>query len=631
MPSPRTDLLRVAVGALLLLTACAPSRSARSESNTRVSSRSAVTSSRSIAASSELRSTDCPRAELSPLAVERRCVRLGEEAISAIAELIQLEDLRRYDAERISAIAAHPEPEVRRRAIRAAARIGEPAAVGLLLQALGDPVPAVRADAAFGLGLLGDAVRETIIAAIAAVAEDENEHDEPRLEAVWALGRIGGDLARQRVVGILEHELDAGGASPVLHEALLAAWRFQHEESTRRALVRAARHEDPDVRRHAVYALVRGAYTDVAPLLIERLADAHPETRALAVRGLGAHLSAADAPRPGDNDVVVVRRAVRAAADDPHPHVRINAARAIARTGEGALNALVELLGDDDGNVRIATAESIGQLEDTAAASVLERIVRDGEAFVSLRGTALVALARLDPAAATRAAATLAASANPLERLYAARALHAIPGDESAALLNRLAADAETAVALTASPEAAGQGGRPSNAASRDRDFYLRVVRELVAPELAGQPRPRARIHTRHGPILIEFAAADAPLTVENFLRLAADGYFDGIRWHRVVPNFVLQGGDPRGDGLGGPGYAIRDELNRIRYDRATVGMALAGPDTGGSQFFITHSPQPHLDGGYTVFGRVVDGMDAADRVVQDDAIVRIEVVTGPL
>jgi cyclophilin family peptidyl-prolyl cis-trans isomerase len=110
---------------------------------------------------------------------------------------------------------------------------------------------------------------------------------------------------------------------------------------------------------------------------------------------------------------------------------------------------------------------------------------------------------------------------------------------------------------------------------------------------------------------------------VENLLRLAEHGYFDGQEWPRMVPNFVLQGGDPRGDTSGGPGYAIRDEINRERYLRGTLGMALSGPDTGGSQFFIAHSPQPHLDGTYTVFGRVVAGMDVVDRLLVGDRILQ--------
>ena len=111
---------------------------------------------------------------------------------------------------------------------------------------------------------------------------------------------------------------------------------------------------------------------------------------------------------------------------------------------------------------------------------------------------------------------------------------------------------------------------------------------------------------------------------MQNFLRLVDRRFFDGSRWHRVVPNFVIQDGHPRGDGNGGPGWVIRDEINRQRYDRGAVGMALSGPDTGGSQFFATHSPQPHLDGGYTVFGHVTQGYDVLDQIVQGDRIRRI-------
>jgi Peptidyl-prolyl cis-trans isomerase (rotamase) - cyclophilin family len=120
--------------------------------------------------------------------------------------------------------------------------------------------------------------------------------------------------------------------------------------------------------------------------------------------------------------------------------------------------------------------------------------------------------------------------------------------------------------------------------------------------------------------------ASDAPLTVYNFIPLARHGYFHGRSFHRVVPSFVVQVGDPRGEGNGGPGYAIRDELNRRRCLRGTLGMALSGPNTGGSQFFVTHSPQPHLDGGYTVFGQLVSGGPVLDRIVQGDRIVRIRI-----
>ena len=157
----------------------------------------------------------------------------------------------------------------------------------------------------------------------------------------------------------------------------------------------------------------------------------------------------------------------------------------------------------------------------------------------------------------------------------------------------------------------------------RDLAWYEDVVRTIVEPTLGGRPI-RVVLATERGRIEIAFFGADAPLTVKNFLDLARAGTYRGTRFHRVVPNFVLQDGDPRGDGSGGPGYSIRDELNRHRYDRGVLGMALSGPDTGGSQWFITHSPQPHLDGGYTVFGRVVSGFDALDRIVQGDLVIGV-------
>jgi cyclophilin family peptidyl-prolyl cis-trans isomerase len=140
----------------------------------------------------------------------------------------------------------------------------------------------------------------------------------------------------------------------------------------------------------------------------------------------------------------------------------------------------------------------------------------------------------------------------------------------------------------------------------------------------------RAVVTTSKGSFTIEFLPEAAPLTVDNFVQLAQRNYYRNITIHRVVANFVIQDGDPRGDGNGGPGYQIRCEINEVPYDRAVVGMALSGKDTGGSQWFVTHSPQPHLDGGYTVFGRVAAGMDVVDKIVRGDIIQSIVIRQGP-
>ena len=136
----------------------------------------------------------------------------------------------------------------------------------------------------------------------------------------------------------------------------------------------------------------------------------------------------------------------------------------------------------------------------------------------------------------------------------------------------------------------------------------------------------RALVNTDKGSFSIELLAEKSPLNVDNFVQLAQKGYFDNVTFHRVVPNFVVQGGDPRGDGNGGPGYQIRCEINEVPYERGAVGMALSGKDTGGSQWFVTHSPQPHLDGGYTVFGRVISGMEVIDKITRGDRIKSISV-----
>ncbi|HXE56929.1 MAG TPA: peptidylprolyl isomerase, partial [Gemmatimonadales bacterium] len=171
-------------------------------------------------------------------------------------------------------------------------------------------------------------------------------------------------------------------------------------------------------------------------------------------------------------------------------------------------------------------------------------------------------------------------------------------------------------------PEAAERWGPAAPIATgRTIEDYREIARQFVVMEGPGR-FPHVFVETEgRGTLELELYGPDAPLTVANFLRLVDRRFFDGRQWHRVVPNFVMQTGDPRGDGWGGPGGAIRDEINRRRYDARTVGMALSGPDTGSSQWFITLSPQPHLDGTYTVFGRVVGNQAPLARIAQGDVI----------
>lgn len=139
----------------------------------------------------------------------------------------------------------------------------------------------------------------------------------------------------------------------------------------------------------------------------------------------------------------------------------------------------------------------------------------------------------------------------------------------------------------------------------------------------------KAIIETEKGNIILELFDKDAPKTVENFENLANKGYYDGLTFHRVIPNFVIQGGCPKGDGTGGPGYTIKCETknNPNKHGAGALSMAHAGKDTGGSQFFITHSPQPHLDGVHTVFGKVIEGMDVVNIIKQKDVMKKVTIL----
>jgi len=138
----------------------------------------------------------------------------------------------------------------------------------------------------------------------------------------------------------------------------------------------------------------------------------------------------------------------------------------------------------------------------------------------------------------------------------------------------------------------------------------------------------KVSLETERGTIELDLYPEFAPATVNNFVFLAGDGYYDGVSFHRVIGNFMIQGGDPTGTGMGGPGYRFKDEFlgNPLRHETGSISMANAGPGTNGSQFFITHCPQPHLDGKHTVFGKVTNGQDVVDSIRQGDVIHKVTI-----
>ncbi|HET8625661.1 MAG TPA: HEAT repeat domain-containing protein [Gemmatimonadales bacterium] len=305
------------------------------------------------------------------------------------------------------------------------------------------------------------------------------------------------------------------------------------------------------------------------------------------------------------------------------PDGRVVAAGLQAWLGEADSNdaailaAARELVSHSDGGVRSVAADALARAPSPSDIPALVGAFRAaaGDSFPEAAQSAVAALAAI--------ASRDDSSAELVRRAFLRRV-----GPPRSYLLRRWAVEHW--------PEAATRWGPAVPIPTgRSRAEYHSLVRRRL---LGDGRRPRVRIETAQlGSIDVELLGDEAPLTVERFLGIVDRSLRDGGRWHRVVPNFVVQDGDPRGDGWGGPpvagapvhAWAIRDELNRIRYAEPVLGMALSGPDTGNGQWFINLSPQPHLDGTYTVFGRVLE-RGGLDRIAQGDSIVAVYQVSAP-
>lgn len=386
-----------------------------------------------------------------------------------------------------------------------------------------------------------------------------------------------------------------------------------------RALLQA-RLLDPGLRLEAVAALGVVRDTRSVDRMIELAADAWPAMRAAALRALCQidadaflmvlsgldtdpdwSVRAALASIFGTLDPSVAVLRLTSLLNDRDPRVIPAAIEALARVRPADVGpALLRLVKHDDVIVRAAAATAIGEVKPAGGEAALAEAYRAGarDAMYQARAAALGALAKYG-----------AAVAMPV--------LKQALGDRDWAVRVRavaLARQLEPATDLSGAI-------RPAPGPSADR-YELPA---LVSPAAS----PHVFLETDKGTVEIELAVLDAPLTSANFLSLARSGALSGVAIHRVVANFVVQDGDTRGDGEGGPGYTIRDELNQRPFLRGTVGMALDWQDTGGSQYFITHSPQPHLDGRYTVFGHVVAGMECVDRLQLGDVIRRVRTWDG--
>lgn len=377
--------------------------------------------------------------------------------------------------------------------------------------------------------------------------------------------------------------------------------------------------QDPNLRMLAVSTLGVLEATGEMAVVLDLITDEWPALRAAALRAAAAidpnhftlilsgleidrhwigRAALADALGSLPPEIAVER--LTPLLQDPDRRVIPHVLRALVKLRTPDVERVLFMhLQEADYVIRQTAASLIGELKPAGGLAALQEAYREGEADATYgaRAAAIEAMAAYGQEALESVRAALA------DREWAVRV-------RAVELLGKL--DPSEDYRLAARPAPGVPPARYDDPA-------------LIAPRSS----PHVFIDTSKGTIQFELAVLDAPQTARNFTALARKGFFNGLPVHRVEANFVVQDGDPRGDGTGGPGYTIRDELNDRPYVRGTVGMALAWRDTGGSQFFITHSPQPHLDARYTAFGHVVNGMDVVDRIQVGDVIQRIRVWDG--
>jgi cyclophilin family peptidyl-prolyl cis-trans isomerase/HEAT repeat protein len=518
---------------------------------------------------------------------------IAAEAIEGLSKMAAQVTLARY-----AEFTGESWPEgVRTRALRFLFRFNSDDASAIAAKALDSNVIALREAAAYALARRGYAPARAQLEILMA---DKNE--QTRAYAASALGRIG-DKQSLGLLLVASHDPHPW----VRTNSLVAITRIAAKDPTAIARQELPQDvlriidltDDSDIGTRASAIDVLSIYAARSEVAKKRLGEITTTgsrwDRELAWGGWAKQFDDAHPQTSWEKVRVIENRFTRAWADDPDPLLRESTVGNIPDAEvEANLDIIRKGLDDRDVIVRSSAIEKYAKTKERDVAVLLAAEERArNDAMNDARIAAIVALTEIDRPEREPFLRALLADRDPVVR--------------------RIAAD---------QIEEKLKKNRPQFtplAVDRGAD-YARIVEWSHMPH-------NATIHTARGNIAIVLLSADAPLTAWNFTELARKHYFDNTSFMRVVPNFVIQGGDPRNDMNGGPGYAIRDEINLQKYTRGAVGMALSGPDTGGSQFFITHSPTPHLDGGYTIFARLTSGMTAVvDQIERGDKVETITI-----
>jgi cyclophilin family peptidyl-prolyl cis-trans isomerase/HEAT repeat protein len=486
-------------------------------------------------------------------------------------------------------------------------------AVAALRTALRDTDPEVRSLALRGFALRVPDEREPLVAALA------DSDWRVRVQAVRALpptGEAGVDAVAAFAASSFQHLAaeEKRLLGPELHAVLAALEALQ-----------------PHASRPGVVAAAEAVYTAAAP--VAAAAPLAARARALAHCAAAAVLERAGRP---------TLQQCGTAAEPPPWRRQVLLAAALADVRPAALRLaggapghaerarrLEELFRDTDPRVRAAVAEAAGTLDDPRAARLLREALKSDDPGVIAAAAEAVRRSieerhRRDPNVVPRLCELLGrlrSADNPEALVSVIDALKAFADPQAVPALTPLLADPNVTVRDHARGALRWLHGRdpelppPAHPQPSPGDPWALAGRDV-----------RAVVTTERGDLALRLFPDDAPRAVASFVQLARRGFYDGLAFHRVVPDFVVQGGDPRGDGYGGPGYSLRCEINAHLFERGTVGIALAGKDTGGSQFFVTHSSQPQLDGRFTVIGQLLGGLEVLDALQAGDRMLKVRI-----
>ncbi|HSE43596.1 MAG TPA: HEAT repeat domain-containing protein [Acidobacteriota bacterium] len=538
------------------------------------------------------------------------------------------------------------DPKVQRLAIEAAGRIGGLETTEKVLPFLDSENPLLREQAGLSLALIKD--RSTVPVLI----EKSKKQDPAQWSYVYALYR----LADRRSIPVLHEVLANPSASPTTGDpssilfALKAFWTLKEPliDAEYKSMLQ---HSDQRVRQNALDVAAATGRSEVCSAIRDSAASMNNLTRLKSIEVM-ATLKCANMDEKmkllGDPQATIRAAAIQLitkeekdellpvfqhAVSDESWIVRSSTARAIPGMGKDyALMLLQKLMADSDSAVRQAAIESLGEYMPDAK-EILEPLLISAD--FTIRGTAAEILAKTNnPDYISALIHAYAMSTDPSEiegRAMILDALSSYHDSRALSIFSLALKDPEYAVRQRAIEAMKKMNGSEwlQNGKLRSVDDFLfpdgAVSKETQAkyPANFGEPLSDSLVEMQlaKGKVVIRLFGKDAPLHAMNFKKLAQEKVYDGLRIHRVVPNFVIQGGDPRGDGWGSAGTVVHDQMNRYVYKRGMVGMPLAGKDTGGSQFFITMSRQPHLDGNYTIFGEVVSGMEVVDQTEIGDLI----------